>query len=107
MAFKGDTVKLQDAVSMAATVQSSAADVGQFIHWSMTFVWTGSPVGICTIETSPNSTDWVTLNGSSQATGGSTGSLTVNQPGSGHRYLRAVYTFTSGTGSLTTYLTGK
>ena len=107
MAFKGDTVKLQDAVSMTATRQSSAADVGQYTHWSMTFVWTDSPVGICTIETSPNLIDWMTINGTSQATGGTSGSLTVNYQGAGHRYLRAVYTYTSGSGSLTAYLTAK
>ena len=107
MSFKGDTVKLQDAVSMAATSQSTAADAGPFTNWTMSFVWTGTPTGTLTVETSPNNTDWVTLTGSSQATSGAAGSFTVNQSGSGHRYIRGVYTRTSGTGAITTYFTGK
>lgn len=107
MSFKGDTVKLQDAVAMTSTSQSTAADAGPFNNWSMSFVWTGTPTGTVTVETSPNGTNWVTLSGSSQATGGAAGSFTVNQSGSGHRYIRGVYTFTSGTGSITTYFTGK
>ena len=86
---------------------SSAIDAGLTTIWSMVFVWDGTPTGTVKVQVSPDTVTWTDLPGSSQNTSGSAGSHTVNYAGSGHRYLRASFTLSGGSGNLTVKWTGK
>jgi hypothetical protein len=101
----GNTYQL--ASDMTATGVTSVTDAGQVTVWSMVFIWTGTPTGAVKVQASPDQTTWTDLPGSSQVTGGTDGSHTVNYSGSGHRYLRGSLDLSSGTISLAVKWTGK
>lgn len=75
-------------------------------------VWTGSPVGIFSIQTSndvgtiePDGTvinlvNWTTYDQSAQAAGGSAGDFAWHFIYAGFKWVRLVYAFTSGSGTL-------
>lgn len=104
MFYPGNT---QTILSTSVTANSEPVDAGIAQTWSMVFIWTGTPTGTVKVQVSPDNSTWTDLPSSSQATGGSAGSHTVNFSGSGHRYLRAAYTLSSGSGDLTVKWTGK
>jgi hypothetical protein len=104
MFYPGDT---RTILTTSDSANSESVDAGLSVTWSMVFKWTGTVVGTTKVQVSPDTVEWTDLPGSSQVTGGAAGSHTVNYSGSGHRYLRASYNLTSGTGTLTVQWTGK
>lgn len=106
MAYVGNTYKIIDASSMGSSIDGEAIDVGTLKNWSCHFIWTGTPTGSVSVQSSPNGTNWVTISGSQQTTQGNSGSHLINFSGNGYRYIRPVYTYSSGSGSLTAYITG-
>ncbi len=112
--------KLASAVSMAATVTSSVADLKFLDDASVQFIWYSgaTPVGAINLQGSNEVVDsftsvasWTDLSTSiytgSVALSGNTGSYLYNIPTAGFRWLRAVYTRTSGSGSLDINFSGK
>ncbi len=69
-------------------------------------VYTGSPVGTLKLQGSIGGTSWSDISGSSTAITTS-GDVLYNITDIGYRYIRAVYTKTSGTGSLTVEINAK
>jgi len=102
--YAGDT---RTILITSTTANSEPVDAGVSSTWSMVFIWTGTPTATVKVQVSPDKSTWTDLPGSSQATGGTEGSHTVNYSGSGHRYLRASYDLSSGAGDLTVKWTGK
>jgi hypothetical protein len=103
---KGTTYRVIDTTSMANSITGTATDVGLLHNWVCHFVWTGTPTGSVEVQASIDNTSWTTLTGSQQSTQGEAGTHIVNFSGSGHRYIRPVYTRSSGSGTLDVYLTG-
>jgi hypothetical protein len=103
---QGNTYKVLDGVSMSTSQESSAVDVSLFRNWSCHFSWSGTPVGSLSVDTSPDGTYWTTISGSQRATGGLDGSHVVNFAGSGFRFIKTSFARTSGSGSLTAFVTG-
>lgn len=111
--------KIIDAVSMAASVTSSIAPIQEQDNIGVQLHWTGSPVGAFTIEVSMDhkqdsqgnvqvAGNWISLTLDPTITASGSGDdayIDLNQLSA--PYVRVVYTRTSGTGSLTAYITGK
>lgn len=95
--------------SMGASFNSTIIPLAQVEFLSIQAIWTGSPVGNFTLQTSCDQgtdsqgdgvTNWTTYTGSSQAAGGVAGDLTYGVTVTGDRWIRLVYTRTSGTGTV-------
>ncbi len=112
---------LASAVVMSASVNSSVADLQYMDDASVQFIWySGStPVGAINLQGSNQIStsggtgvaSWTDLStaiyvGSTSLTGNS-GSYLYNVPNAGFRWLRAVYTRTSGSGRLDINFSGK
>lgn len=111
---------LASAVSMGATVNSSVADLRDIDNASVQFIWySGStPVGAVNIQGSnqvvssaTSVASWTDLSTSiyagSAAVSGNTGSVLFNLANTGYRWIRAVYTRTSGSGTIDINFNGK
>lgn len=99
------------AHSLAATFKSAAIYLEQDMVVSIQAIWSGAPVGNFSLQTSCNpaqpleganipESDWTDYTGSSTAAGGAAGNVTWRVATLGDRWMRVVYTFTSGTGSV-------
>lgn len=105
-------VPIMTAVSMAASANSIVIELKQECLYAIQAVWTGSPVGDFTVETScdagpinpatgqPTITNWTLYTGSTLAAGGSTGSFVWRIRGAPDRWARLKYTRTSGSGTV-------
>lgn len=107
------------ACSMAGNCTSIGLDLNQMTQASIEAVFTGSPTGTLTIQVSAdnvspcnqgqancvtynpggNVVNWVTYTGSSEPVA-SSGNFLYNLGFAGYRWLRLVYTASSGSGSL-------
>lgn len=100
-------------VSLAADAVSDPILMKQEFMCAIQAVWTGSPVGNFTIETScdpgmidpitgdPSGiTNWVTYSGSTLAAGGSSGVFTWRINSLPEAWIRLKYTSSSGTGTV-------
>lgn len=112
-----NTSKLATNQSMGATFASNGVDTGQIVLLSIQAVWTGSPVGSFKLQISnddvpvavepnkpyaqnpsSNVVNWTDYTGSTTAVSGA-GDFMWNILESGYRWIRVVYTRTSGTGT--------
>lgn len=104
---------------MGASINSIGVDLQQLNLNSIQAVFTGSPVGTLSIQVSndnvavaaganpaANVVNWSDYTGSSSAVSGA-GNLTYNLTFAGYRWVRLVYTRSSGTGTLNATFTGK
>jgi hypothetical protein len=111
---------LGSSVSMAATFNSSVADTGESPNFSVHAVWSGgsSPIGALNLQGSNDKTvdhnsvsHWTDLNTNiyigSIAVSGTSGSYLFNIANGGFKWLRAVYTRTSGSGTMDVTFFGK
>lgn len=107
--IKAKQVKVFESVSMAASFNSSSIDILYFREYSATFVFTGSPVGTLKIQGS-NDTDnpdsWVDIENSS-STITAAGSILYEVSEVAVSFIRFVYTYTSGSGTINGKLTAK
>lgn len=95
-------------MSLASTT-SSTTTVGYLDNVGVLLSWTGtSPVGAITFDVSNDNSNWVSLDfGSVIAISGNTGSHVISINQLPFIYIRAKYTKTSGTGTLTASLNAK
>lgn len=119
-AAPGYNNSMASAVSMGASVTSSVADLKNIGPTSVQFIWyTGStPVGEMKLQGSnqvfnsaTSVASWTDLSTSiyagSVALSGNSGSYMYNISNAGFRWLRAIYTRTSGSGTLDINFSGK
>jgi hypothetical protein len=92
-----------------ASVTSNVTRTEYLDNVGIILSWTGtSPVGTLAIQASTDNTTWVALDfGSTISISGNTGTHILNINQVPFSYLRAVYTKTSGTGTLTALLSSK
>ena len=94
------------AGNMTATITSSAVDLQDLNIYAIQAVYTGSPVGTLKLQVSVDGTNYDDYTGSSLAVSAA-GSNTWKVSAAGERYVRLVYTFSSGSGTLDVSLSGK
>lgn len=97
--------KILNAVSMAANTTSEVVDIAEVTGYCVHAIWTGAPVGNIDVCGSNDGINFVSIN--TQAAGGAAGQLLLNVERQHYRYMWVEYAFTSGTGSLTCYLSAK
>lgn len=94
-------IPLQDASS--GTITGTYADLGDLTDYSVTVYFTGGAsnlVGTLTLEASDEPTKgFIKITGSDQAVSASANNK-WNVTGSGYRYVRAKWVYTSGTGNI-------
>jgi hypothetical protein len=91
-----------------ATITSSTLEVKEIRTFAVQAVWSGaSPLGTLSIQGSNDGTNFKELSGGSIAVSGNTGNDLKNFPDCGYAYVQAVYTKTSGTGTITVTVNGK
>jgi hypothetical protein len=98
--------------SMAVDIQSDEVWLGHICNFSIQLVFTGTPTGSLKLQCSndegaietniPNATitNWTDIAGSTQAISAA-GNHTWNVQNCGYRWVRFVYTATSGSGTIT------
>lgn len=102
---------------MSGTISSEAVDVAHLVAYSIQAVFTGSPVGVLKLQCSNDITDpgsrtpfvptnWTDIAGSSQSVSAA-GDHAWNVLTAGYRFVRAVWTPSSGTGVLGARFFGK
>lgn len=115
--------KVLSSVSMSATITSSATNIQYLDNIGVQHNWSGSPVGTLTVQISAdysegpagsiiNTGNWITLtqpDGSSFLvnTGGATGQAYMDITQTSAPWIRSVFTSSSGTGFLSTFITAK
>lgn len=111
--------KFVEAVSMGASITSSAQEVKLQDNVGLQLNWTGSPVGTFSVQVSMDhlqdnlgnilvAGNWVTLTLSAAiAAAGSADSAYIDLNQISAPYVRLVYTRTSGTGSLDAFIVAK
>lgn len=101
--------KFWDGASMAASLTGADTDITGIDNVVIYLTYTGTPTGTFDIQTSPDKgATWfsLTLSGSPAAAGsGDSIEISLNQLGDNR--IRAVYTRSSGTGTINGWITGK
>lgn len=95
---------------MSGDLASISTNIQYLDFWSFEFVATGSPDGQYDIQVSHDNVNWVTLDlpvTSAIAGGAPNPVIIANTQVVPEPYIRAIYTFTSGTGTLNVTLTAR
>ena len=109
--------KIIDAVSMGASITSSAFN-SQFLNdIAVQMVFTGTPTGTFTLEGSidhaeqngvvTNAGTWTTIALDAMPASGAAGNILVNLTNIAFPWIRIVYTRVSSTGTLNAYISAK
>lgn len=106
MRFASKPLALSPSGIMTASLTSDTCDVRTEVGYSIQAVWTGTPTGTLKLQISGDSTSWTDAP-SPQSLAGAAGSYIWDVPQTAVGYVRMVYTFTSGTGSLAATFSGK
>ncbi len=89
---------------MSTTINGPAMNLDQTLHFSFHAKWTGTPTGSFKLQGSNDVestvTDWEDIPGSTLAVAGAAGTQMWNYADAPFRWVRIVYTATSGTGTL-------
>jgi len=95
-----------DGTDLSTDIASNAINVARCIAYSIQIVFTGSPTGEFKLQGSLDDdgdpTNWTDITGSEESVTAA-GDLLWNAQGVGYKYVRLVYTSTSGTGTMTVY----
>jgi hypothetical protein len=98
---------------MTSSISSNVVDLQNMEHVAIQAIYTGSPNGVLKLQTScdlvsdgSSVVNWTDLNGDS-VTITTAGSTIFRHSGLGDRWIKAVYTFSSGTGTLNVNFSGK
>lgn len=96
--------------NMTASINSSAFDLQLFNNYSIQAIFTGSPNGSLKLQISndiaDSPTNWSDYTGSS-TTVTTSGDFVWKVSSAGERYVRVVYTFSSGSGTLNVSISAK
>lgn len=98
-------VKVFDAVAMTSNLSSAVIDLSQTTGYALHAIWTGAPVGTISASGGDDGINFVAV--ASNSTGGTSGQYLLNVEKIHYRYVQITYTFTSGSGSLTAYVSAR
>ena len=88
------------AQAMTSTITGPSYDMSQSFGYKAVFVWTGFPVGTVKMQGSLDGLYWYDIAGASQATGGASGSFIYQDATNMDVFVRPVFVYSSGSGSL-------
>lgn len=91
--------------NMAGSLASSTIDISNAMGYCVYAVWSGAPVGNIIIQASLDGVVFKDV--STTAAGGAAGSVFSNNDGIHYPFVKVIYTFTSGTGTLNVNLSAK
>lgn len=92
--------------SMAASLASAAIPTNGCSAMAVQFIWTGtSPVGTVNVLISNDGINFDLL-GTAVSVSGNTGNKVIPIVAPGYKFIQAVYTFTSGVGTLNALVSG-
>jgi hypothetical protein len=97
--------RLFNAEVMDEDLTSEVIDISELIGFAVHSIWTGTPAGNIIVQASNDGSNFVNID--TQAAGGAAGQDLVNIDRAHYRYVRVFYDFTSSTGALSVYLSGK
>ena len=92
------------SVNLTSSINSAQISVIGWTNFSLMLKWTGTPTGTFKLQASNDFQtveDWEDVTGSSYAVAGAAGQLVFNYDTAPFRWIRIVYTATSGSGTLT------
>lgn len=100
--------KITSAGDMSADVTSPGVDARYLDDMVFQCNFTGSPTGTFSVQGSVDNSTWTALAlTTSPAASGSASTVLIDVNQTACPYVRCVYTFTSGTGSLDIWVSGK
>jgi hypothetical protein len=92
---------------MSGNISSGPVDISTLSNYSVQFTWSGtSPIGDISVQISNDGINFDNLS-SPVSISSNSGTKVIKDSESGYKYIQAVYTFTSGVGSLNVILNGK
>lgn len=102
-------VTIISAGDMSGSLTSTVLPIQFEDNIGLQFVWTGTPTGTIAVQVSMDQTTWtsLTFNPSITQPAGSAGGLYIDINQISAPFMRATYTFSSGTGALTLKACGK
>ena len=101
-----DTVYLVNG-DMSATIECDVVDIKFLDRMSAQLHWTGTPVGVVSVQISNDKLRWTTMPLTVPVNPAGSEDDAIIDIETSARYLRIVYTFTSGVGVLNINLFGK
>ena len=93
--------------SMGASVTTAASNILYTDRVGYQISWTGTPTGAFTVEISNDETTWVELTLSTPITASGSADDAFIDAETAAKFIRLVYTRTSGTGTLNVHITAK
>lgn len=97
-----------DNGDMSGNLTTASTDIRWLDNIVLYMSWTGTPTGTFTVQVSPDNTTWFNLNLTPPATAaGSGGTHRVALTQLPDPYIRAIYTASTGSGSLNVKIAGK
>jgi len=96
------------AVSMGGDVASSVYNISEISNYAVQFTWSAgsTPIGTINVLISNDGTNFALI-GTAVAVSGNTGTLVIKDTMAGYVYIKAIYTRSSGSGTLTATIAGK
>jgi hypothetical protein len=95
------------AGDMSGDLSSSAIDISDISNYAVQFSWVGTaPVGSVNVLISNDGVGFDLL-ASAKSLSGNSGTLIIKDSDTGYKYVKAIFTFTSGVGSLNASISGK
>lgn len=95
------------AGNMGGTLTSVAFDISEINNYAVQFSWTGStPIGTVNVLISCDGVGFDLLSTAKNLSGNS-GTLIVKDSNAGYKFIKAVFTYGSGSGTLNASISGK
>lgn len=104
MAISFGSNKLIESVDMGSSFYTEGINLNQKIGFSIHSIFTGSPVGSMYLAVSIDNSNWIILDGSTQAIS-EAGDIFYNVDITNYSFVRMHYVFTSGAGTMDSFFT--
>lgn len=100
-------IKIFNSTSLEANVTSNELDLAHFVLASISFSWSGTPVGELILEAKNGLSPWIEITDQTYALDGVGGNVMFSLTFLPWHLVRVKYTRQSGTGTIDAWLVGK
>ncbi len=103
MASINSSAVLVSGASMAASITGPIVNLNNVAGYAIQFAWSGgaTPVGTVSLQVSLDGVNFTALTGATASVSGNSGNAVFTSGNAYYLYVQPIYTFTSGTGSMT------